>query len=171
MKKTLYGQSVLWVFQKGIISAHLPDIAQLKVARALAVAQGALVTKLYVNNLIVTAGKGLIADLLLGDETVGLGYHSIGTGSTTPAITDTTLDTEVARKAFATSSRTGNVFEASVFYTAAESTYNIGECGIFGGSGASLTLDSGTLFSHYLQAYDNSLGNYDLTFDYSLTIG
>lgn len=171
MRKQLFGQSVMWVLKKGIIQQHMPQLAQLKVARALAVAQGALVEKRYAKNLIVNVGKAMIGDLLIGDETIGLGFIGIGTDNTTPAVGDTTLGTEVSRKAFALMERTGSVVSLSAFFPAADCTYHFYEVGIFGGTGASLTLDSGKLFSHYLQEYDNSGGTYDITFDYSLTIG
>ena len=123
-----------------------------------------------VHNLIVTSGKVLVADLLIGDVTTGLTYHAIGTGTDSPAVGDTTLTSEQERKAFTTRTNSSNEITLSCFYTAAQSTYNIKECGIFGGA-ASAVADSGTLFSHYLQSYDNSGGTYDLTFDYVLTIG
>jgi hypothetical protein len=123
------------------------------------------------NNLIVTSGLGLVAQMLNDEEDVGLTYHAIGTGATTPVIGDTVLDTESNRKLWTSKIRTGAVVSYSVFYLANESDYDIEECGVFGGATASLTPDSGTLFSHYLQAYDNSAGLVDLTFEYELTVG
>jgi len=124
-------------------------------------------------NLIVSAGKALLGDMMIdvsGYDT-GLTYQAIGTGATAPAVGDTALTTESARKAITSKSRTTNVITYSTFFTAGESTYNIKEAGIFGHSTASATPGSGVLFSHWLVSFDNSGGSYDLTFDYVLTIG
>ena len=124
-------------------------------------------------NLIVSVGKYLVGDILIdvaGYDT-GLTYHAIGSDNTAPVVADATLTVEESRKAVTTKSRLLNVITYSTFFTAAESTYNIKESGIFGHSTASAAADSGILFSHYLAAFDNSLGTYDLTYDYILTIG
>jgi len=125
------------------------------------------------HNLITTAGKQLIGDMLI-DETgydTGLTYQAEGTDDTAPAVGDTTLGAEAARKAVTSKSRSGNEITYSTFFTAAEANDNIKEAGIFGHSTASATPDSGILFAHWLVSFDNSGGNYDLTFDYILTIG
>lgn len=123
-------------------------------------------------NLIVTTGKQLVGDMLK-DETgydTGLTYQAIGTSKKAPAAADTTLTAEAARKAITSKTRSGSEVTFSTFMTAAECTYNIAEAGVFGHSTASGTGDSGVLFSHYLVAFNNSGGSYDLTFDYVLTI-
>lgn len=127
-------------------------------------------------NLIVTTGKELVGHLMKdtsGYET-GLTYQAIGTDNTAPVVGDTDLTVETARKAVTTktqgSSPNTNQFTWSTFFTAGESTYNIKEAGICGHDATS-TLDSGVLFSHWLVAFDNSAGTYDLVFDYVLTIG
>ncbi len=128
-------------------------------------------TEIRSPNLVVSAGKVLVADLLLDVEDVGLTYHAIGTGSTAPAAGDTALDTETARKAWTSKGRTGAVLTYTVFYLASECSYSITEVGVFGSATASGTADSGVLFARLLQAYDNSAGLVDLTFEYELTIG
>jgi len=124
-------------------------------------------------NLITTVGKQLIGDMLIdasGYDT-GLTYQAIGTSSTSPTVSDTQLGAEAARKAVTSKSRSGNEITFSTFFTAAESSYNIQEAGIFGHSTATSSPNTGILFSHWLVSFDNSAGNYDLTFDYVLTIG
>ena len=125
------------------------------------------------HNLIVTLGPTLIGDMLI-DETgydTGLTYCAIGTEATAPVIADTVLGTEAARKAITSKTRTLNEITLATFFTAAQSTFNIKEAGIFGHSTASAAADSGVLFSHWLVSYDNSGGLYDLTFTWILTIG
>jgi len=124
-----------------------------------------------VTNLVVSSGKNLAADLLLDQETTGLTYHAIGTNSTAPALGNTTLGAEAARKAWTIRSRSANTITLEVFYLASEATHNIAEAGVFGGATASATANSGKLFSRYLQAYNNSAGLVDLTFEYVLEIG
>ncbi len=122
-------------------------------------------------NLVVSTGKGLVGDLLLDVESVGLTYHAIGTGTTAPAAGDTALDTEAARKLWTSKTRTGSVITYSVFYLASECAFDIKEVGVFGGSTASGIAESGVLFARLLQSYDNSAGLVDLTFEYELSIG
>ena len=164
----LTGQSRLRAYRPGALQKWLD--CGLTLAQAQDQAKGDLISDITVKNLIVTLGKGLVADLLIDVVGTGLTYHAIGTSATAPALTDTVLGTEAARKAFTVRGRAGNVVSLSVFYTKAECTFNIKEAGIFGGALASSTPGSGTLFSHYAQAEDNSGGTKDLTFDYDLTI-
>jgi len=83
---------------------------------------------------------------------------------------DTTLTAEAARKAVTFKSRLVNVVTFSTFFTAGEAPYNIKEAGVFGHSTASVTPDSGVMFSHYLVDFNNSAGTYDITIEYVLTI-
>ena len=124
-------------------------------------------------NLIVTIGPELVGDMLMDRDgyDTGLTYQAIGTGVTAPAVADTILTTEVARKAITYKTRTNNVVTYSTFFTATESTFDLKEAGIFGHSTASTTPNSGVFFSHWLEAFDNSAGTYDLTYDYILTVG
>ena len=140
---------------------------------ARASAEKFVVYRSEVGNLIVTAGKVLVCRMLIDDGAqwdVGLTYHAIGTSSTTPSLSDTQLGTEVERKQPTLKTRAGNEITLSTFYPAADCTYAIEEAGIFGSSTAGASADSGELFSRYLQSYDNSAGDYDLTFDYVLTV-
>ena len=124
-------------------------------------------------NLIVNSGKALVCDILMdksGYDT-GLTYQAIGTTDTAVDVGDTTLTAEAARKAVTFKSRLVNVVTFSTFFTAGESTYNITEAGVFGHSSASVTPDSGVMFSHWLVAFDNSAGTYDITIEYVLTCG
>ncbi len=124
-------------------------------------------------NLIVTVGKELIGQMLIdasGYDT-GFTYQAIGTSTTAPAAGDLKLTVEAARKAITSRTRSGNEVTFSTFFTAAESTYNIKEAGVFGHSTASASANTGVLFSHWLVSFDNSGGVYDITIDYILTIG
>jgi hypothetical protein len=167
----LTGYSRIRAWKPGVIERYLENGYSLNTAMLLAEKKhGALVFESEVKNLIVSAGLALVGDLLTGDETTGLTYHAIGTSSTTPVSADTVLGAEVARKTWTSKTRSGSTIYLSEFYLKSESAYNIKEAGVFGGAAASATPDSGTLFSHYLQTYDNSAGLRDLTFEYSLEV-
>ena len=124
-------------------------------------------------NLIVTVGKTLLAEILTdqpGYDT-GFTYQAIGTSNTAVNVADTQLTTETARQIVTSRTFTTGQATFTTFFTAAQSTYNIKEGGMFGHSTASGTANSGVLFSHWLVSFDNSGGLYDLTFTYILTIG
>ena len=158
-------------WEPGIIQSLLDQGYPLHVAQSkLLKVPGLLIFENDVNNLVVTLGRNLLAKLSADLEAVGLTWHAIGTGITTPVIADPQLTTEVRRKQFATRVVIGAVATFSAFYPKADSTFNIKECGIFGSSTASGTVNSGILFSHFLQSYDNSGGAVDLTYDYDLTM-
>lgn len=152
-----------------ILKAHT-----LKDAIKIAESTGLIAHKNRVHNLVTSSGVYLMQDMLMCVEGTGWKYHAIGTGTTTPGLTDIKLTTEVARKTIDTIERDPivgwSVIVASIFYIASQCTYNIKEAGVFGGYAASAVADSGAMFCHFLQNYDNSAGNYDLTFEYSLRI-
>ena len=170
------GWSTMRAWEAGALGRWLEQGYDLAAAQAAARLAGALMAEKKVHNLVVTKGLDLVAGLLVGLGeylTDGLSYHAIGTGDTAPVLGDLYLNTEVARKVFTDRSQSGHTATLSVFYLAAECSYEIEECGIFGTlygddiSGA----DSGYLFARYLSSYDNSAGLVDLTFEYSVTVG
>jgi len=135
---------------------------------------GKVIKRITTHNLIVSVGKYYLGDMLIDKDAghdTGLTYTAIGTDNTAPVIADTTLGSEQNRKQITSRTRNAKEITLSTFFTAAESTYNIKEAGIFGHSTATGSADSGKLFAHWLVSYDNSGGNYDMTFDYVLTIG
>lgn len=127
-------------------------------------------------NVICTVGKQFLGDVLIGVETTDteLTYCALGASSTTPVVGDTQLTDEgggsAMRNVITSRSRSGNEITLSTFFTAAQSTLAILEAAIFG-KDASGVENSGTIFAHWLSSFDNSGGNYDITFDYVLTIG
>lgn len=169
-KMGLEGVSTVRAWKRGSLEAYLNQGLTLKEAMSRAKHDGALVYENTVHNLVVQIGKELVGDFILGDEITGFTHHAIGTGTTTPVAADVALTTEVARKTWTAKTRTANVLYFSEYYLAAECTFNIKEAGVFGGAAASATIGSGTLFSHYLQSYDNSAGLVDLTFEYELEV-
>jgi hypothetical protein len=132
---------------------------------------GACVHSQEVHNLVVTVGKQMVGDWAIDAEAIGLTYFAFGTNATVPVIGDSTLGTEVKRALFTSRVRSAQTIILDSFLTAANCTYFIKECGVFGGVSATATPGSGKLFCHYLLSYDNTAGLNDLTFEYQLTIG
>lgn len=157
------------VFYEGIaLKGHIRLTARDRAGRIVAIIES--------DNLIVTVGKELLAHMLIDDAgyDTGITYCAIGTGTTAPALPDTTLVTETNRLSIAANgskSRAVNVITFSTFFLAAQCTYFIREIGLFGHSTATGAADSGVLLARGLLSYDNSAGVYDLTIDYVITIG
>lgn len=167
---SMHGHSTLTIWEKGFLPNCMSQGMTLAESKKAGYTLGMDVEVLDIDNLIVTEGLQLVGDILGGDDASSLTYHCIGTGTATPIVGNTSLNTEVARKAWASTIRSSQEVTFSVFYTAAQSTFAIEECGVWGGTAAGTALTSGRLFSHYLQSYDNSGGLNDLTFDYIIEV-
>ena len=106
-------------------------------------------------NIIVTAGKVAIARRLGGIALLAnegqITYGAVGTDNTAPTVGDTTLGTELARKAVSSSSYSSNVITINTFFTTAEANGAIEEIGMFG-EAAAAAADSGTMFNHALES-------------------
>lgn len=165
---SIAGTLVVRSFPKGIISDLLKQGHS--VADAIALNAEKQLAEVQEHNLVVTVGKTLVGNLLTGKESTGITTIAIGTGSTAAAVGNTQLQTEVGRKAITDKIVSGATVTLSTFFLASECTFAITEIGFFGAL-ATLVANSGTLFSRILLTYDNSAGLYDLTFEYTLTIG
>ena len=117
-------------------------------------------------NLIVNVGKYLVCRMLIDEATydVGFTHQAIGRDATPPAVGQAGLIDEANRLAITTKTRLLNEITMSTFFTAAQSTYNIKEAGMFGHTAGAI------MFSRWLVSFDNSGGLFDLTWDYILTI-
>lgn len=135
---------------------------------------GEITKRIEVDNVVCTVGKALVA-AFLGEESgydTGITYCAIGTNNAAVAVGDTTLGTEAGtRQAITTESRASNVLTLRTFFTAAQSTINMKEAGLFGHSTAGAGANSGVLFSHALVAYDNSGAGSDITITWVITVG
>ena len=82
-----------------------------------------------VPNLVVTAGKGYVADRMANNSTV-IGYMAIGTGSTAAAAGNTALGSESARTALTSTNVSGAVVTYVDTFAAGTGTGAITEAGI-----------------------------------------
>ncbi len=126
----------------------------------------------FQDNLIMlgtNTGRDLILDRLNGDNTYSLNitYLDIGTSSTAPALSDTTLIAGVSRTAKASGSVSGNTVTFGFFFPSASlanGTYREVATFIDGTS----TLGTGQIFSRGLFASNYVKGtNEDTTINYS----
>ncbi len=129
-------------------------------------------------NLIVDDGNEFVGDLLLDpglEGDVGLKYCALGSDATAPAAGQANLvnegDGPAMRDTFTTDTRAANVVTITTFFAAGACSIFIKEAGMFGGVGATGARNSGEMFSRWLVSFDNSLGAFDITIQYVLTIG
>ena len=125
-------------------------------------------------NMIVTYGKNAIAQRLSGDSGAGeITWCATGTGTTAPALADTAMQTELARKQISTRSYTNNQAVLTTFFTTSESNGTLREAGLFGnavGRTASSTPGSGQLYARVAINRTKS-SNDTLTLTWTVTVG
>lgn len=116
------------------------------------ISTGEILKEIHKDNLVVNVGKNGFAKLLNGESgfTGAFNYLAVGTGANAPAVTDTTLQTELARTTIVggTNSRTNNEVSAEFYFGPTEANGAIKEVGVFVDGTA--TVDSGTLFDRTL---------------------
>lgn len=126
----------------------------------------------FVHNTFVTVGKNSIAAALMGTTTNNQGiitYCAVGTSVIAATLADTKLTSEIFRKLVSVRSVSGKVATFQTFFTTAEANGTLREAGLFG-DGASVTTDSGTLFSKL--AINRVKSSSDtLTMSWDITIG
>ncbi len=127
------------------------------------------------HNLVTTAGKVLLARMLAEEAgwDTGITYLAIGTGNNAPALTDTTLQTETARKTVASPVyRVSNRLQFKAYFPSADCNVYVKEVALVGHSTATAALNSGELFNRALLSKDNSGGSpVDLTFYVIILVG
>jgi len=135
------------------------------------------VAQVVVDNAIVDSGRDWVAALMAdaagstpGTYTVGITHCAIGEDDGAVADAQTTLLDEYNRRVIAAVDITDNVVIYSTFFTSGQSGIEVEEVGLFGHD-ATLAADSGIMFNRALLNYDNSAGNFDLTFDVEITFG
>ena len=98
-----------------------------------------------VDNLVVTAGKGYVADRMKNNSTI-MSHMAVGTSTSSAAAGNTTLGTEVARVGLTSTSISGAVVTYVASFGAGTGTGAITEAGILNASSGG-TLLCRTVFS------------------------
>jgi len=112
--------------------------------------------KVVMHNLVTTDGFNVLARILANDNTYSgnINYTALWSDNTAPALGDSTLGTEVYRKAVSSSSFNGATANIETFYTATETSGTYEEYGNFiDGTGSA---DSGQLFNRFTQSVTKS---------------
>lgn len=105
----------------------------------LADAQGNIIAEREVPNLVVAVGKNYIASRMIGVTDDIMSHMAIGTGTTSPASNNTTLESEAGRVTLNSNVRTDNGIAYVATFSAGTGTGAITEAGIFNaGSGGIL---------------------------------
>ena len=92
---------------------------------------GSIKQELEFKNLVVTSGKRLVASRLIGTADNSISNLAIGSGTSSPAITDGGLQTELARVAIGSATSSGAVVTYTASFGPGVGTGNINECGLF----------------------------------------
>jgi len=110
------------------------------------------VTEETIKNRIMNAALDELIKVLNGDAVdLEIGYLALGTNNAAITNTDTTLGTEIFRTAAVSKTLTATGELTSIFIVLdSEAVATIEEIGIFGGSTATATVDTGTLISRIL---------------------
>lgn len=117
-------------------------------------------------NLVVTAGKNLIAAWLAGEAPTNPTHFAIGTDATAAAAGDTALiGTELARVTFTSSTRSTNTIPYVGTFAAGVGTGTIEEAGIFNAASA------GTMLCRFLTGTFDKGASDSLEITWTLTVG
>lgn len=126
----------------------------------------------HVRNLIVTDGKESMAKVLAGVTENGAGtitYCAVGTGTNSPVVADSALQTELFRKQISVRTAEGRTAIFKTFFNRNEANGTLREAGLFG-EGASAVTDSGVLFAR-LAINRTKSSNDTLTITWMVTVG
>lgn len=123
-----------------------------------------------VKNILPTAGRTMIMNNLTSATPTNaplVNKAELGTGTTTPANTDTGLAIATYRNVIASVSNINNVGYVSAFFTATEISGTFSEMGIFSNGGTAL--GSGVLVSRVLASIVKTTAQ-TLTFDWTVSL-
>ena len=123
-------------------------------------ARGRFKTTRHIKNLVVTAGKGLIADRMKTTPSIGpITHMAVGSGATAASLSDTALGTQISSRVGLTVSGgavSGAVITYLCTFGAGVSTGSITEAGLFTASSGG-TMLARTVFSVITKAAGDSL--------------
>jgi hypothetical protein len=100
-----------------------------------------------VNNLVVDTGTSHIISRMLNNTATPMSHMAIGTGISTPTVSDIALGAEAARDIFTSVSTTGATIEYNCTFGAGVGTGNITEAGIFNAASSGTMLNRVTFGS------------------------
>ena len=116
-----------------------------------------------VDNLVVTAGKGYVADRMKNNSTI-MSHMAVGTSTSSAAAGNTTLGTEVARVGLTSTAVSGAVVTYVATFGAGTGTGAITEAGILNAS------SSGTLLCRTVFSVINKGSSDAMTITWTVTV-
>jgi hypothetical protein len=116
-------------------------------------------------NLVVTTGKNFTASRMVGVASNVMSHMAIGAGTDAAVVGDTTLQTELARVALASSTATTNVVTYTATFGVGVGTGAVTEAGILNASSA------GTLLCRVVFAVVNKGANDTIAITWTVTVG
>ena len=119
-----------------------------------------------IDNLVVTAGKELLASRLAGNSGSVISYMAVGTGTTAAAVGNTTLATEVDRNALSVNGGTasGAAVTYATTWLAGDATGALTEAGLFTAS------SGGTMLARTVFAAVNKGSDDLVTISWTVTV-
>lgn len=136
---------------------------------------GRLLARHETHNLVTTAGRNLIRDLLHWASAAddprpsGLTYFAVGTGSTAPAAGDVQLGAEVARDVFTQRTKATGQLEIKFYLASTQANGStLREAGLFG-NGATAAANSGSLYARALHDAIAKTSAIAITYTWTLT--
>jgi hypothetical protein len=117
-------------------------------------------------NLIVQVGKNFLANAILNTSSTPFNSIALGRGTTSAAITDTTLQTETFRTSFNSATIANNVITLVRNFLPGEATGPISEAGIFNNA-----ISGGTMLSHVVFTTIGKQDQDRLLFTWTITVG
>lgn len=125
---------------------------------------GVLVQEESAHNLVVTAGKNWIAGRIDDTPPTGMSHMAVGTGTTSPAVGDTTLETELDRNALDSVVNSSNTTTYTCTWAAGDGTGALTEAGILNAAGG------GTLLARVTFAVVNKAADDTIVIVWDVTI-
>ena len=125
---------------------------------------GAIKQEFTVPNLVVDTGLDFIASRMKGATATVMGHTAVGTGTTAADAADTTLETELARSALASTTVTANSVAYVATYPAGTGTGALTEAGILNAA------SGGTMLCRTVFAVINKSAADSMTVTWTVTI-
>lgn len=103
-------------------------------------AEGTVVEKVHIPNLVVSIGKNYIASRIIGTTPTVMTHIALGSNSTVAVVTDAALGTELGRVVLTSATSLDNVVTYTATFPAGIATGGIQEAGLFNASAAGTIL-------------------------------
>ena len=126
-------------------------------------ADGTVKQRLEVPNLVVNAGKNLIASRLVGTSSGVISHMGVGTSNASVAAANTTLANELTRVAVSSPSISSNVITYVADFGAGVATGNLYEAALFNSSSGGTMLCRTTFTELNKTANDHLIINWNVT--------